>query len=675
MKCWLASFPRSGNTYFRNILYYVYGVESSTWHKESRYPVDKNYDQFDFVKTHLLPHDIEPNDKTIPAIYLVRDGRDALVSIAHHRSDIVKPGSDFSDNLFEAIIANNGSYFGGWSKNVTEWLNRADIVIRFEDLIKDPESVFKRVEALIDLPPGNWDRLPDFKKLKFGRPKYGGQTTSKEINIPDGEFSKKFFRKGKSGSWKDDMSSEHMELFWHFHADIMDRLGYPGSPSGIIQNKTLDLMAMQKLGLPDETIHHNVNQRKTSRVLIDGYILSSIDSHSVKRNFIYFLSGLNDVSVTGDTNFIFDVLLDGRFIPLQQLENHIQTERKAPKNLKRFTITLKYMLSSLLSERLYFGLARIFRNAARIKKVNAGTGNILHRRVKPSNDNAFLNLNREMEKYDCYHIPFLGGQQNTSRLPVKTVVTIHSLQPISNRVDLNRHADLVITHSPVISASLQKSLNINKDSVFVIPQSAVKETFYKSNRQSRVDRTLKKYSIFNTEYFVCESYHQDSEEMFISILKGFLQFKKDTRSSGVKLLILDSKRPVADFVPSLVRKSKDIQFSGRIEETDLKNLYSGALAFFQHRQDIHAAFSSREAQLCKVPVIHCSEAPEDELLAFGFLKKACDSEEISESMRLLHSDKKLRNELAEKSYKSTLHMSLRKTISETLSVYKQIAIQ
>jgi hypothetical protein len=108
---------------------------------------------------------------------------------------------------------------------------------------------------------------------------------------------------------------------------------------------------------------------------------------------------------------------------------------------------------------------------------------------------------------------------------------------------------------------------------------------------------------------------------------------------------------------------------------DLKNLYSGALAFFQHRQDIHAAFSSREAQLCKVPVIHCSEAPEDELLAFGFLKKACDSEEISESMRLLHSDKKLRNELAEKSYKSTLHMSLRKTISETLSVYKQIAIQ
>src|SRR5690606_25886720 len=117
MKCWIASFPRSGNTFFRNILYYVYGIESSTWHKETAYPVDENYAGFDFVKTHLLPSELEPNDVNIPAIYLVRDGRDALVSIAHHRSDIVEPGSDIKNNLKEAILAAEGSYFGGWSNN------------------------------------------------------------------------------------------------------------------------------------------------------------------------------------------------------------------------------------------------------------------------------------------------------------------------------------------------------------------------------------------------------------------------------------------------------------------------------------------------------------------------------------------------------------------------------
>ena len=110
MDCWIASFPRSGNTYFRNILFYVYGIESSTWHNETAYPVDENYDSYRFVKTHLLPKDLFPADPSIPAIYLVRDGRDAVVSIAHHRRDLVNPGSDFLLNLEEAIVAAEGSF-------------------------------------------------------------------------------------------------------------------------------------------------------------------------------------------------------------------------------------------------------------------------------------------------------------------------------------------------------------------------------------------------------------------------------------------------------------------------------------------------------------------------------------------------------------------------------------
>ena len=37
---WLASYPRSGNTFFRIVLSEVYGIESSTFHHESDYPVD-----------------------------------------------------------------------------------------------------------------------------------------------------------------------------------------------------------------------------------------------------------------------------------------------------------------------------------------------------------------------------------------------------------------------------------------------------------------------------------------------------------------------------------------------------------------------------------------------------------------------------------------------------------
>ncbi len=88
---WIASFPRSGNTFVRNILHEVYGLESSEYHQEEDYHLDANYVSYPFVKTHLLPSQLDPSDPDIKAVYIVRDGRDTMVSIAHQRSDIVAP--------------------------------------------------------------------------------------------------------------------------------------------------------------------------------------------------------------------------------------------------------------------------------------------------------------------------------------------------------------------------------------------------------------------------------------------------------------------------------------------------------------------------------------------------------------------------------------------------------
>ncbi len=110
---WLASFPRSGNTFFRIVLHEVYSIPSSSYHLEPDKPLDPDYYTYPVVKTHLLPDQLKPRDPNIPSIYLVRDGRDALVSIAHQRSDLVAPGSDFLTNLHMAMIASDGSYFGG----------------------------------------------------------------------------------------------------------------------------------------------------------------------------------------------------------------------------------------------------------------------------------------------------------------------------------------------------------------------------------------------------------------------------------------------------------------------------------------------------------------------------------------------------------------------------------
>lgn len=215
---WLASFPRSGNTFARNVLFDVYGLESTEVNQKV-FRHSSTYQEFPVVKTHLLPADMEHIDEEDIVIYLVRDGRDALVSIAHHRSNIVEPGSDVQENLRLAVEAQKGSYFGGWDRNAAEWVSRADLVIRFEDLIKDPVAEIEKLRRIKpDLPTPDLSSIPTFESQKKGDSKYG-PPRKKGL----------FFRKGEVGDWKNTMNDEVEKIFWDKCGDVMMLLGYDRS--------------------------------------------------------------------------------------------------------------------------------------------------------------------------------------------------------------------------------------------------------------------------------------------------------------------------------------------------------------------------------------------------------------------------------------------------------------
>ncbi len=223
---WLASYPRSGNTYFRIVLHEVYGIESSTFHLETDYPLDKDYDKYLVVKTHLLPNQLVPADPNIPAVYLVRDGRDCIISMAHQRITFIDPKADYYELLREGILAAGGSYFGGWSNNVRTWLGRAAMVIKFEDLIRHPVKNVEKLRAVMDLPKPNLSKVPDFHDLKTKDFPYGSGllhgAPAEERKWRRGNF----FRRGKAGAWKDEMPDYHLDLFWEHHGETMEMLGY-----------------------------------------------------------------------------------------------------------------------------------------------------------------------------------------------------------------------------------------------------------------------------------------------------------------------------------------------------------------------------------------------------------------------------------------------------------------
>lgn len=681
MKCWIASFPRSGNTFFRNILYYVYGIESSTWHKETTYPIDDHYEKFDFVKTHLLPSDLIPSDRHIPAIYLVRDGRDAMISIAHHRSDIVQPGSDFIENLREAIIAAEGSFFGGWSRNVNEWIERADIIIKYEDLIKDPQAVFKRVEKIVDLPPADWQNLPDFKSMKFGKPKYGGQTTSKNINIPAGDFSQKFFRKGKSGSWKEEMPPDLRDLFRRKHGAVMDRLGYEGDFSGVPQNILLDFKAIQKLGLEKEDIKTNTSPYK---ILIEGNKLQVSKNDGIKRYLIQLLKGFNEINKIGSPAFRFDLLINNRIVPVKEYLDHIQSEVTDLKTYEKILIRIKSGVKFILPHQVYKPLAHIYRESNIRYCLRKIRGAIFQKE-----ENKMINKYESTPGgYDLIHLPLPQNYEAVRKLNGKIVVTIHD---ITHRIHKDFHtrenislaeegmsfcrenASHYISISENTKADLQTAYHIPDSKIITVHEAADEDLFYQNFNKSLTRLVRNKYQIGEEDFFLCLSTLEPRKNLS-NTLRAFVAFKKKHPNAKVKLVIAGEKGwKFDDLLHSVAQSKEDVIITGFIEDRDLHVLYSEALAFCYLSFYEGFGLPPLEAACCKTAILHSGKSSLMEVIGEnGLMADPGDSYEIATRMETLYLDETLRKNIAQTGFDHAMNFSWRKTIFDTLNVYQKV---
>jgi sulfotransferase family protein len=211
VRVWLASFPRSGNTFARVVLRSVYGVGSS-----SAYPEGKGRLATELAETvadaGLEPrktHELEHAGDDSPAIYVLRDGRDCYVSYAHFALELDERyrGMAYSDVL--RTLIDSPDQFGGWSRHVDVWTSRAapTAVIRYEDLLADPAATVAGAceELGLDLPAG------------AGAPPAMASLREREPLL---------FRRGVAGSWRDEMPPELEELFWSRHGQTMARVGY-----------------------------------------------------------------------------------------------------------------------------------------------------------------------------------------------------------------------------------------------------------------------------------------------------------------------------------------------------------------------------------------------------------------------------------------------------------------
>ena len=212
MIIWLASYPKSGNTWLRslissyyfsnngtidfNLLNYIdqfpapkYFVDvkdnivnpedfSKYWlRKQSEINKDK---KLRFFKTHVAMCKINnnlftDNKNTLGAIYILRDPRNLITSLSNHYQLNLNESLDFMieekkalvdrvDNKFKAFVP-----IFSWQFHLKSWIQNKSfktMVIRYEDLTNETYYTFKKVIEFIDSLANNKNKFDKEKAKK-----------------------------------------------------------------------------------------------------------------------------------------------------------------------------------------------------------------------------------------------------------------------------------------------------------------------------------------------------------------------------------------------------------------------------------------------------------------------------------------------------------------------------
>jgi len=705
---WLASYPRSGNAFVRNLLYEVYGLESSEYHDIEGYPFDSNYTDYPFVKTHILPTLVKPDDPTIKTVYLVPDGRDSVVSMAHQRKDIIAPDSDFYENMKEAIIAQGDSFFGGWSKNVEAWAERADLIIRYEDLVNDPIGQMERIRMIYDLPAPDKAKIPSFQSMKKGNAKYGTRKSwgyNEEESI---EFADKSFRKGKSGGWKADMPDDLHDLFWINHGACMTNLGYSRDGESGNPDPEFNRIIYDKLGLPEPP-----KARKTYKVLIEANKMATPDNDGVKRYISGIINSLIPLAENMSSKWSFDLLINKEVISLKKYAGLRKDEIAGEQLAKKYGLAskkhrkgvfgrLEEIIRFLLPDRWARWLAENDINIFHKLYYNSRTAVLyvyflLRSMVLFIPRWGYTIFLRNRQKKEGYSIPGINSTYDLIHVPLQqhylpfvraTAPMVFTIHDFTHKLFPEYHTSINIKNAEnglkfiekkqihvinVSSSTLndsKKFLTLPDEKQHLIYEHVEEEKFIFQVENDENTDVLKKYGIrLDMPYILILGTIEPRKNVSNSIKAFQLLHKKH---KGLKLaLVISGKQGWK--AKSLTTYSNLITFTGFVDDDDLPALYARALAlsYVSHYEGF--GLPILEAMRCGTPVIYGDNSSMPEVAGEGGLRADPDKvEDICDKYEQIVLDNGLRNELARKAMKESLKFSSRKSVSELLEVYENI---
>ena len=271
MIIWIASYPKSGNTWIRALIStYLYSNDGefnfdlllkipkfiqnqyisplikldelkedpfkiSEYWKSAQLRVNLD-NQIKFFKTHnacvaYKNRWFTDEDNTIGYIYIVRDPRAVACSLAYHAN--ISTETSANDLLNDNQVGYNGPYklaeiSSSWKINYLSWKKKKKfngLIIKYEDLVDNTEKEFKKIllflKKIINIEIDEKKFLKSINSCQFLK-----LSKLEDLHGFVESTGGKFFRKGTKDSWKNDLSKDLRKKIEENFKDEMIELGY-----------------------------------------------------------------------------------------------------------------------------------------------------------------------------------------------------------------------------------------------------------------------------------------------------------------------------------------------------------------------------------------------------------------------------------------------------------------
>ncbi len=280
---WLASYPKSGNTWFRvflanllenkpepvninslnsipiassrSIFDRVTGLSSANLRQDEinrlrpavYEKMAKEAEDTIYFKIHDAFIKNTDNQYLIPPgvsegiIYLIRNPLDVAVSFSNHSGVSEDKMIGMMNDPKHAFCRKEDRLYNQltqslltWTEHVRSWTEQRCIplhVIRYEDMCQDPLTAFR---GAIDFAGINYDEQKVKKALKFSSFKELQRQEKEKGFVERSSKSSVFFRKGKTGSWRKVMDEKQVERVINDHKEIMIKYGYLDKEGNIL---------------------------------------------------------------------------------------------------------------------------------------------------------------------------------------------------------------------------------------------------------------------------------------------------------------------------------------------------------------------------------------------------------------------------------------------------------